>query len=203
MPLFSDTFPLKSLFTMCSLHAFFALAVSACVSALVFPVGETVCVAEYCAGNFPNVVQPLAPTPSVPFPPDSLTNAERLVRGTPLKAPVRRRSGAYPLFLYGKSVRLTVLPPDFLRHLMPSLVPVIQAVATVIKHGVIEVENSTGDSLSYISKNSLSKGRLQYESAIDNATTVTFPIQESSISASQVRITTEVAFSVSPVSGGC
>lgn len=74
---------------------------------------------------------------------------------------------------------------------MPSSVPVIQAVKTITKRGVIEVKNSTGDCLGYISKTSLSKAQLQYESAIENATTVTFPIQESSISASQVRITME------------
>ena len=83
------------------------------------------------------------------------------------------------------------------------LCPVIQAVTTVTKRGVLEVKNSTGDSLGHISKNSLSKAQLQYESAIDNATTVTFPNQESSISASQVRITMEVAFTVSPVSSRC
>ncbi|EDR05219.1 uncharacterized protein LACBIDRAFT_329886 [Laccaria bicolor S238N-H82] len=157
---------------MRSLLAFFALAVSAGVSALVSPAGEPACIAEYCAGNFPNAVQPPAPTPSVPSPLDALTNAERLVRGMPLKAPVRRRS-------------------DFVRRSTPSSVPVIQVVKTVTKRGVIEVKNSTGDCLGYISKNSLSKAQLQYESAIENATTVTFPIQESSISASQVRITME------------
>ena len=87
---------------MRSLLAFFALAVSACVSALVFPV--KLCVAEYCAGNFPDGVQRSAPTPSVPSPLDALTYANR-----PLKAPVRRRSGAYPLLLDDKSVRLAVL----------------------------------------------------------------------------------------------
>ncbi|EDR05229.1 uncharacterized protein LACBIDRAFT_329911 [Laccaria bicolor S238N-H82] len=74
---------------------------------------------------------------------------------------------------------------------MPSSVPVIQAVKTITKRGVIEVKNSIGDCLGYISKNSLSKAQLQYESAIENATTVTFVIQESLISASQVRITME------------
>ena len=93
---------------MRSLFAFFALAVSAAVSALVSPVGETLCIAEYCAGNFPDVVQRPAQTPSVPSPLDALTNAKRLVCRMPLKAPVRRRSGAYPL-LDDKSVRLTVL----------------------------------------------------------------------------------------------
>ena len=94
---------------MRSLLAFFALAVSACVSALVFPVGETLCIAEYCAGNFADVVQRSAPTPSVPSPLDALTNAKRRVCSMPMKAPVRRRSGAYPLLLDDKSVRLTVL----------------------------------------------------------------------------------------------
>ena len=83
------------------------------------------------------------------------------------------------------------------------LCPVIQAVTTVTKRGVVEVKNSTGDSLGYISKNSISKAQLQYVSAIDNAATVTFFIQETSISASQVWITMEVAFTVSPVSSGC
>ena len=77
MPLVSGALPLKSLFTMHSLLAFFALAVSACVSALVFPVGETLCIAVYCAGNFPDGVQRPAPTPSVPSPLDALTNAKR------------------------------------------------------------------------------------------------------------------------------
>ena len=83
------------------------------------------------------------------------------------------------------------------------LCPVTQAVTTVTKRGVVEVKNSTGDSLGHISENFLSKARLQYESAIDNATTVTFFIQETSILASQVRIIMEVAFTVSPVSSGC
>ena len=86
---------------------------------------------------------------------------------------------------------------------MSSSVPLIQAVTTIIKCGVLEVKNSTGDSLGHISENSLSEAQLQYELAIDNATTVTFPIQESSISASQVQISMEVAFTVSPVSSGC
>ena len=79
-------------------------------------------------------------------------------------------------------------------------VPIIQAVTTVTKQGVIKVKNSTGDSLGY--KNTLSEAQLQYESTIKNAATVTFPIQESSISALQVRITMEVALSPSCVSGG-
>ena len=79
MPLFSGTLPLESLFTMRSLLAFFALAVSACVSALVFPLGETLCIAEYCAGNFPDAGHPLAPALSLPSPLDALTNAGRLV----------------------------------------------------------------------------------------------------------------------------
>ncbi|EDR05145.1 uncharacterized protein LACBIDRAFT_329933 [Laccaria bicolor S238N-H82] len=88
-------------------------------------------------------------------------------------------------------LRLTVLFLDIDRRSTPSSVPAIQAVKTITKRGVIEVKNSTGDSLGYISKNSLSKAQLQCEPAIDNATTVTFVIQESSISASQVRITME------------
>ena len=67
IPLISVTLPLKSLFTMRSLLTFFALAVTACVSALVSPVGETACIAEYCAGNFPDAVQPLAPPPLFPL----------------------------------------------------------------------------------------------------------------------------------------
>ena len=94
---------------MCHFLAFLALAVLATVSALVSPVGKTLCIAEYCAGNFLDAVQPLAPTPYVPSPLDALTNAERLVCSMPWQAPVRRRSGVYPLFLYDKSVRLTVL----------------------------------------------------------------------------------------------
>ena len=74
---------------------------------------------------------------------------------------------------------------------------------TIIKCGVPEVKNSTGDSLGHISENSLSEAQLQYELAIDNVTTISFPIQDSSISASQVRIVMEVAFTVSPVSSGC
>ncbi|EDR05232.1 uncharacterized protein LACBIDRAFT_329924 [Laccaria bicolor S238N-H82] len=128
---------------MRSLLAFFALAVSAGASALVFPAGKPACIAEYCAGNFPDVVQPPAPTPSVPSLLDALTNAERLVRGMPLKAPVRRRS-------------------DFVRRSTPSSVPVVQVVKTVTKRGVIEVKNSTGDCLGYTSKNSLSKAQLQF-----------------------------------------
>ena len=77
-----------------------------------------------------------------------------------LKAPVCRRGCAYPLFLYDKSVRLTVLL-DFVHRLAPSSVPVIQAVTTIIKRGVIGVKNNTGGSLGFISKNSLSKVRLR------------------------------------------
>ena len=97
-----------------SLLPFLAEAASASASVLASPVGETACIAESCAGNFPVVVQRSAPTPSVPSPLHALTNAERLVRGMPLKALVHRRSGAYLLFLYDKSVRLTVLTPQIL-----------------------------------------------------------------------------------------
>ena len=58
----------------------------------------------------------------------------------------------YPLFLYDKSVRLTVLFLDFVRRSTDSSVPAIQAVTTVIKREVIEVKDSTGDRLGYISK---------------------------------------------------
>ena len=109
----------------------------------------------------------------------------------------------YPLFLYDKSVWLTVLFPDFVRHSMSSSVPLIQAVTTIIKCGISEVKNSAGDSLGHISENSLSEAQLQYKSAVDNATTITFPIQDSSILVSQVRNIMEVAFTVSPVSSGC
>ena len=166
------------------LTRFFALAVLACVSALVFPVGETLCIAEYCAGNFPDAGHPLAPALSLPSPLDALTNAGRLVCAMPSKAQVRRRSGGHPFFLHDKSARPTVVFLDFVRRLTPSSVLAIQAVTTVTQRGVIEVKNSTGDSFGYISKNSLSKGPLQYESAIDNAATVTSPIQESLTSAS-------------------
>ena len=95
-------------------------------SALVFREGEVGCIAEYCAGNFLEAVQALAPTPSV-LSLDALMNTERLVRGMNLKAPVRRRSCAYPLFFHDKSVRLTGLFLDFVRCSAPSSVPVIQA----------------------------------------------------------------------------
>ena len=82
---------------------FFAVAAWAGVSALVSPVDETACIAEYCAGNFPEPVQAIAPTPYVSSL-DALTNAERLVRGMTSEALVPRRSCAYLLFLYDKSV---------------------------------------------------------------------------------------------------
>ena len=132
---------------MRSLLAFFALAVKACVSALVFPVGEPLCIVEYCAGNFPDAGHPLAPALSLPSHLYALTNAGRLVCGMPSKAQVRRMSGAYPFFLHDKSARLTVLFLDFVRRLTPSSVLAIQAVTTVTQRGVIEVKNSTGDSL--------------------------------------------------------
>ena len=51
----------------------------------------------------------LRSTPSAPSPLDALTNAKRRVCSMLMKAPVRRKSGAYPLLLDDKSVRLTVL----------------------------------------------------------------------------------------------
>ena len=68
-----------------------------------------------------------APLPLfVPSPPDALTSAERLVGGMPLKASVCRRSGAHPFFLHDKLIRLTVPFPDFDRRSTPSPVPVTQ-----------------------------------------------------------------------------
>ena len=63
---------------MCSFITFFSVAAWASVSALVSPVGETASIAECCSGNFPEAVQALAPTPSVPSL-DASMNAERLV----------------------------------------------------------------------------------------------------------------------------
>ena len=117
-----------------------------------------------------------------------------------LKVPVRRRSCAYPLYLYDKSVQLTVVFLDFIRRSAPSSVPVIQAVTIVIKRGVIEVK-TTQETVFVIFPRILS-AKSSSAPAIDNATTVTFPIQEFSISASQVRIIMELGFSVSPIASG-
>ena len=51
---------------MRSFVTFFAVAAWAGVSALVSPVGQTARIAEYCAKNFPEAVQTIAPTPSFP-----------------------------------------------------------------------------------------------------------------------------------------
>ena len=82
----------------------------------------------------------------------------------------------YPFFRHDKSARLTVLFLDFVRRSTPSSVLAIQAVTTVNERRVPQVKNSTGDSFGYIYKNSLSKGPLQYELAIENTTTITFSI---------------------------
>ena len=164
--------------------------------------GETLCIAEYCAGNFPNVVQRSAPTPSVPSPLDALTNAKRLVCSMPSKAPVRRRSGAYPLLLDDKSVRLTVL---FQILSAAQRLPLSRHLSRNDREQMWSCRGQKQHRRqSWLYFQELpQQSQLQYESAIDNTTTVTFPIQEFSISASQVRITMKVPFTVSPVSSRC
>ncbi|TFK39516.1 hypothetical protein BDQ12DRAFT_705008 [Crucibulum laeve] len=141
------------------------LLTSAGLGALAVPVDECAGM-EYCASNFPTdvlVERSSLPSPTVKTARHAWTNAERLVRGLPLKPPTRR---------------------DSARRSGPSALPQVE------KRGIIEITNTdNGQVIGYVSKNSFSKAQLRYQPAITDAVTVTFSANTGATSLTDARIT--------------